>query len=63
MTPAELSATLQRIGWTRSHLADRLGYASENSIRQWRTVPPPVVRYLEEIETALKILQPPQKTR
>jgi transcriptional regulator with XRE-family HTH domain len=37
MTPTEFRSAREALGWDRAALARRLGYASENSIRQIET--------------------------
>jgi len=62
MTPTQLSAALRRLGWNRSELARRLGYASETSIRQWKTTTPPdVVEWLGKVERAIERVPPPKR--
>lgn len=61
MTPTELRAALDRLGWNRSELARRLGYASETSIRQWKTTPPAVAEWLGRVERAVQKIPPPPR--
>lgn len=60
MTPATLAVTLARIGWSRRELARRLGYRSEASIRQWRTVPTDVAAWLIVLADAIDGMPSPR---
>ena len=53
MTPARLAECLALLRWSRQGLAHALGYASDNSVRQWlcerSRVPDDVARWLETL--------------
>ena len=53
MTPARLLECLDILGWSQRSLAERLGYPSHTSVKQWAQgrgrVPDDVARWLETL--------------
>lgn len=63
MTPAEFSALLDRIGWSRRELARKIG-VHEDGPRNWTRpgyrIPDQVADYLRAVAAALDAVPPPE---